>query len=416
MQRSLRNFFVLVLIAVAATVPALALRSKGWAPDPFLDAVLFGIAILAAGFMLSWSAETAETRFSPGLILAVVALITVLPEYAVDIYYAFQAGRNPRSDYVGYAAANMTGANRLLIGFAWPLLVFLHWRRSGAKAIDLSPANSTELAFLLGASLYAFVILARGHIGITDTAILVALYALYLWRVSCQPRAEEGEDDEPGPASALKLLQPSMQWTFMGGLALFAAAVIVFSAEPFAEAMVDSGRRLGMDEFLLIQWLAPLASEAPAVTLVVLFVLAGRATNGLSTMISDKINQWTLLVGMLPLAVSAGAGSLASLPLSTRQDEEFFLTAAQSLFGLGLLLTLRLGTRGALALFVLFVAQLVLAFVLQDDPVQTVRALTAFGWVYIALAAVLFVVHAKRLVGILRNALGLESSAVNINH
>jgi cation:H+ antiporter len=64
-QRSLRNFFVLVLIAVAATVPALALRSKGWAPDPFLDAVLFGIAILAAGFMLSWSAETAETRFSP---------------------------------------------------------------------------------------------------------------------------------------------------------------------------------------------------------------------------------------------------------------------------------------------------------------------------------------------------------------
>jgi cation:H+ antiporter len=354
--------------------------------------------------------------FLSGLILAVVALITVLPEYAVDIYYAFQAGRNPRSDYVGYAAANMTGANRLLIGFAWPLLVFLHWRRSGAKAIDLSPANSTELAFLLGASLYAFVILARGHIGITDTAILVALYALYLWRVSCQPRAEEGEDDEPGPASALKLLQPSMQWTFMGGLALFAAAVIVFSAEPFAEAMVDSGRRLGMDEFLLIQWLAPLASEAPAVTLVVLFVLAGRATNGLSTMISDKINQWTLLVGMLPLAVSAGAGSLASLPLSTRQDEEFFLTAAQSLFGLGLLLTLRLGTRGALALFVLFVAQLVLAFVLQDDPVQTVRALTAFGWVYIALAAVLFVVHAKRLVGILRNALGLESSAVNINH
>ena len=34
-----------------------------------------------------------------------------------------------------------------------------------------------------------------------------------------------------------------------------------------------SGRRLGIDEFLLIQWLAPLASEAPAVTIAILFVL-----------------------------------------------------------------------------------------------------------------------------------------------
>lgn len=118
MQQSLRGFFVLVVLAVAATLPALVLRLKGWAPDPLADAALFGVAILAAGFMLSWSAETAETRFSPKLILAVVALITVLPEYAVDIYYAFRAGRDPQSEYVGYAAANMTGANRLLIGIA----------------------------------------------------------------------------------------------------------------------------------------------------------------------------------------------------------------------------------------------------------------------------------------------------------
>ena len=238
-RHSLRGFVALLCVAIAATLPALLLRLEGWAPDPFIDVLLFGMAILAAGFMLSWSAETAERRFSPGLILAVVALITVLPEYAVDIYYALQAGRDPQSNYVHYAAANMTGANRLLIGFAWPLLVFLHWRRSGERAIALGEAHAIELSFLLVASLYAFVIVLRGHISILDAAALIALYALYLWRVSRERKLEEDpEEEEPGPASALKALKPATQWSFMAALAVFAAAVILASAEPFAEAML----------------------------------------------------------------------------------------------------------------------------------------------------------------------------------
>lgn len=410
-RHSLRGFVALLCVAIATTLPALLLRLEGWAPNPFIDVLLFGMAILAAGFMLSWSAETAERRFSPGLILAVVALITVLPEYAVDIYYALQAGRDPQSNYVHYAAANMTGANRLLIGFAWPLLVLLHWRRSGERAIALGQAHAIELAFLLAASLYGFVIVWRGHIGILDAAALIALYALYLWRVSRERKPEEdGEEEEPGPASALKALKPAAQWSFMAALAVFAVAVILASAEPFAEAMVGAGRRLGMDEFLLIQWLAPLASEAPAVTLVVLFVLAGRAANGLSTMISDKINQWTLLVGMLPLAMSVGAGALVSLPLDARQHEEFFLTTAQSLFGLALLLPLRLGVWGALALAMLFSAQLALAFSLQGDEARTVRALTGFAWIYIALAAALFAVQWRSLVRIVKRAFSMAAS------
>ncbi|NWM24906.1 sodium:proton exchanger, partial [Escherichia coli] len=91
-----------------------------------------------------------------GLIVAIVALITVLPEYAVDFYYAYSAGANPGSNYVHYAAANMTGANRLLVGIAWPLLVLLHWRKTGERAISLSSANRVEILFLLVPSLYAF--------------------------------------------------------------------------------------------------------------------------------------------------------------------------------------------------------------------------------------------------------------------
>ena len=88
----MKRFLMLVAVAVAATLPAVILRFGGWRLSPFVDVAAFGIAILAAGFLLSWGAETAEQYVSQGLILAAVALVTVLPEYAVDIYYAYMAG------------------------------------------------------------------------------------------------------------------------------------------------------------------------------------------------------------------------------------------------------------------------------------------------------------------------------------
>lgn len=137
--------------------------------------------------------------------------------------------------------------------------------------------NTVEVAFLLPGSLYAFVILLRGVIAPFDFLVLFAIFAGYLYRVSTLPKAddEEDEDEEPGPAAALETLRPVAQWSWMGGLTAIALAIILASAEPFAESMVEAGRVLGIDEFLLIQWLAPLASEAPAVSIAVLFVLAG---------------------------------------------------------------------------------------------------------------------------------------------
>ena len=176
--------------------------------------------------------------------------------------------------------------------------------------------------------------------------------------------------------------------------------------------MVGTGRAIGINEFLLIQWLAPLASEAPAVSVAVLFVLANRAGNGLTAMISDKINQWTLLVGMLPLALSVGAGAVSTLPLDARQSEEFFLTAAQSMFGLALLLRLRLGMGSALALVTLFGVQVTLAFIFRNDAARTIATLTWLGWAYLALAGALFVVNARRLAAILRTAFVTPSDAI----
>lgn len=405
---TLGRFTTYLAVAVAATVPAITLRLGGWRPDPLLDAALFGLAILAAGFMLSWGAETAEKRVSQGLIVAIIALITVLPEYAVDFYYAYAAGQDPNSNYVHYAAANMTGANRLLVGLAWPLMVVIHWLRTRQRRIDLAPVNAAEVVFLMIGTAWSFTILFRDAIGWIDSVVLVAIFAAYVWRVSYLPKAEEDEEDEPGPAAALTKLPPSRQWLAMAGLTVVAAAVILTSAEPFAESMIEAGRVVGIDEFVLIQWLAPLASEAPAVTIAILFVLSGRAANGLATMISDKINQWTLLVGMLPLAMSLGAGSLSALPLDARQHEEFFLTAAQSLFGIALLLRLRLGLWGGLALAVLFAVQVGLTLAFLGNEERTIASLTWLSWAYLALGGAVLAANARSLAHLF--AVGLFAS------
>jgi cation:H+ antiporter len=89
----------------------------------------------------------------------------------------------------------------------------------------------------------------------------------------------------------------------------------------------------------------------------------------------------------------------------TRQAEEFFLTAAQSLFALALLLRLRLGLGSALALAGLFSVQVGLAFAYRNDEVRMITTLTMLAWIYLGLAAILFLVNGRRLLGLLRTAL-----------
>jgi cation:H+ antiporter len=135
---SLRQFAFGVTVAVVATLPALAVRLAGLHPPPLVTLAVFGLSILGAGFLLSWGAEAAEAHVAQGVALAGLALVTVLPEYAVDIYYTLRAGADPGSDYVQFAAANMTGANRLLIGVGWPLIALLYWVARGVRSFPSS--------------------------------------------------------------------------------------------------------------------------------------------------------------------------------------------------------------------------------------------------------------------------------------
>ena len=345
--------WLLILFAAIVTLPAMVMRARGVHVPPGGEALLFGVAILAGAFLLTWAAEVAELDISQGLALAFLALVAVLPEYAVDLYFAWTAASHP--DYTAYATANMTGANRLLIGIAWPLIVFLYWSNRRRRELVLPATRAVELVFLTLATVYSFVIPLKGTISLIDSLVLVGIFVLYVWRTA---HAEGSEPEVVGPALALAALRPWLRRAAVVALFVFSAVVILASAERFAEALVQLGRSRGIDEFLLVQWLAPLASEAPEIVIACILTLKGEAQAGLGAMVSSKVNQWTLLVGTLPLVYSVALGRVGALHLDSRQVEEILLTAAQSLFGIAVICNLRLSLFEGSVLLVLFVSQL----------------------------------------------------------
>lgn len=415
-ELGLRKFWVYVGLAVLFALPGCLMRLAGFQLNPILDSFIFGLALLGAGFLLSWGAEAAEEHASQGLVLAGLALVTVLPEYAIDIYYTLKAGQQPGSEYVGFAAANMTGANRLLIGTAWPLIVLLFWWRSGKRTVQLRRDNLVEIVFLTLGSLYSFFITFKGAIDLFDMVVLLALFGLYIWRVSHLPKKQAEDDDdgaeeeiEVGPAASLEQLPKVQQYSIIAGLTIVAALIILIIAEPFAESLVTAGSALGIDKFLLIQWIAPLAGETPEIIITILFTLSLRPTPALGALVSDKINQWTLLVGMIPLFYSIGLGRAAALPLDARQHEEFFLTASQSLFAVALLLHLQLSLRSGLTLLGLFLVQLGLGFIFRDNEAAVITSLTYLAWFYLVMAIGLFLWNYRKLLSYLK--IGLYSQA-----
>jgi len=76
-------------------------------------------------------------------------------------------------------------------------------------------------------------------------------------------------------------------------------------------------------------------------------------------MVSSNINQWTMLVAMLPVVFGASQGELAPIEFDDYQRREIFLTLAQSLLGMILLANMRFQWYEALALFVLWLLQFV---------------------------------------------------------
>ena len=96
-------------------------------------ALLFGLGIVGGAFLLSWAAEVAQLDISASFAIAILALIAILPEYAIEAVLAWNAGESfdlvtrEVTKEMSYVAANVTGANRLLIGLGWSAVILVFW-------------------------------------------------------------------------------------------------------------------------------------------------------------------------------------------------------------------------------------------------------------------------------------------------
>jgi cation:H+ antiporter len=389
-----------LVLAIALTIPGIVIRLAEPHLAHELEAVLFGLAIVGAAFMLSWAAEVAQLDISAGLAIAVLAFIAVLPEYAVDMVFAWKGGNEYEQfgaacqapgatgeSNCSLALANMTGANRLLIGIGWSLVVFLaywQWKRRGQRnnEIVLERSHSVEISYLVIACAYSLTLPLKRSITLIDAAVLVSIFIAYTIRIS---RAPAEEPHLVGPARWIGGFTTRGRRGTVLGLFVFAASVILLCAEHFAEALVATGEALGVSEFLLVQWLAPLASEAPELLVAGLYAWRLNTNAGLGTLVSSKVNQWTLLVGTLPIVFAIASSSLDGLPIIARQREEIFLTAAQSVFAVAILANLSLSVREAAALFSLFWAQFIIGAIVPESANGIELVIVAIT--YLALAA-----------------------------
>jgi cation:H+ antiporter len=345
-------------IMAACTAPGVLVRLSGAHVAPPLGMAIFGGAVMAAAFMLGSAAEAAELDAPPGIVVAAIALVAVLPEWVIEIYFAF-------SGHVEFVTASLTGSTRLLLSCAvgMPAIAsFIVVRRGGKRlgVVELAAQKRVDLAVIAAASLYAPLIVLRGHLAWPDAIILIALYALYLRRVA------SGSPEAPhlvGIAAELGKLPQRRRRRWVGGIMVFSACAVLVTAEPFADSVLLTGATVGISPYLLVQWLVPLATEMPE--LIVAFVLISheRAGQAVAVLLSSAVSQWTLALGSLPLAYSAGAGQ-GPLLLLGREQVELLLTMGQGLLAVAVLVTLRLERRDAVLMLVLFVVQLALPSVL----------------------------------------------------
>jgi cation:H+ antiporter len=288
----------------------------------------------------------------------------------------------------------MTGSNRLLIGLGWPVVgLFAWWRQRKAKRegddraqklgheVQLPKARTIELAFLGVTSLYTLTLPLRTHLSLADAVILGGLYVLYVARV----RRAGGDDPElVGPSAVIAEAKPWLRRSASVLMFLYSGAVLVASAEPFAKGVIAVGQGLGLSRFLAVRWLAPLASESPELLIAVLLAWRLQAPTALAALISSKLNQWTLLVGSIPVIFCISAGGMKGLPIDPVQREALFITAAQSIFALSLLADRRLTFKDAVTLLLLFTVDLVTSVVFPPE-LRTWSRL-GLGAVYLALA------------------------------
>jgi cation:H+ antiporter len=338
-------------------------------------------SILIASVLITWGAESAQFFVAQGFALAILALLQTLPEFAVEAVLAWHR-------QTAYLLANLTGALRLLTGLAWPMIyltasiVYRKEHGGPLKHIKLDPHHSIEVIALCPPLAYAVFIWWKGNLHVYDSCVLIAIYVAYLVVLTRLPAvAKESVDDLSVVPRRIVLAPKARRISGIFACFLVGGIMIYLTAEPFLGSIIAVATAIGIPTFIVIQWFAPVISEFPELASTFYFARQDqKAAIAIMNIASSNINQWTLLVAMLPIVFSMSQGNITGFALDAQQRSELLLTIGQSLTALVFLVNMELAWWEALAMFGLFAIQFVLpAFF--GEGVRVWISYTFFIWV-----------------------------------
>ncbi len=360
--RVLANYSGLVAASILGVLIVLLLQASAYpySSTTLVVALFTFVAVVSAALLIAWAAEASQFSISQGLALAIVAIVQTLPEFFVEGAIAWNAGKDPVA-WLPNVTANFTGANRLLTGLGWPLILFtamVQRRRNGAggpNTIALRKEQSVEVVFMLGATLYYALIWLRGYLDFLDTTILLASFIAYMAVLSRLPSEEEDPQDvlDSSPRAIVSIRNRIHRIGALVGLFSISGLVFVLISKPFvdsintiAEAFFGAGAG-----FFFIQWIAPFLSEFPEKVTAFRWARKVRlAPMALLNFVSSAVNELTALVAIIPIVFVVSLGALSPVSLQAHKDE-VLLTMAQSLYACVSLLDLEYDSRNAGVLF-----------------------------------------------------------------
>jgi len=333
-----------------------------------LSAIWTFPSIIFSALVIGWAAEAAQFLVSQGLALAILAWLQTLPEFAVEAVIAWEAGIDP--DKVHLVTANFTGSLRLLTGLAWPMIYFTaaFFRKrkqlSGKRlvSIHLDAEHAIEVIGLLPPIAYFVIILLKGTLSLIDSLVLILMYVGYLYTLRKIPAQDQEkiEDADKIPRMILRM-KPLPRDLTIAALFLIGGFWLYFVAHPFLYSMLSLATLLGVSNFVFVQWVAPFLSEFPEkVTAFNWARKVKKAPMALMNMVSSNINQWTVLVAMIPIVYSLSRGQVSVIHFDHHQKIEIFLTMAQAVLGFLFLANMEFRWHEALGLFSLWFIQFIL--------------------------------------------------------
>jgi cation:H+ antiporter len=284
-------FCALLLVATGTIRPSSPLTALWAAP-----------AILLAAMLIAWAAESAQFFIAQGFALAILAWLQTMPEFAVEFVFAWR-------QQVPLLMANLTGSLRLLTGLGWPMIyavaAFGYRRRYGKpmREIRLGNEHCVEVVGLFVPLHYMLFVWAKGSLNVFDAAVLILIYAAYLFVLGKLPPQEaEGIDDLESIPRAIVKSRPGVRNLLIASLFVVGGLLIYVSAEPFAGSLLAVSAAIGVPSFVFVQWVAPFVSEFPEKVSAFYWArTVHKAPMALMNMVSSNINQWTLLAAMLPI-------------------------------------------------------------------------------------------------------------------